>query len=242
MPHVAICYWGLCRSTYLTVDSIKTNIYDVLTENGYTYTVYLHTFAINRLYQNKRSQEPPLKLDNDLYKLLNPDHYIVEDQDFADLSMGFQAYKTFADPWRSNYETFDNHIRSLYSLNKVTQLYKMKKGTYDYVIYLRPDVLFLNKLDIKWLTMINDKTLLAPDYHIDLPMNDRFCIAKPDTALFYGSRYNLALDYSFKKPLHSEIFLYDILKKNQINVVDIPLRFRRVRATGQTIDDGTHAP
>jgi hypothetical protein len=167
---------------------------------------------------------------------------LVEDQDLADLSMGFQAYKTFADPWHSNYETFDNHIRSLYSLNKVTQLYKEKKGDYDYVIYLRPDVLFLNKLDLRWLQSISDKTLLAPDYHLDLPMNDRFCIAKPDTAVFYGSRYKLALDYSLKKSLHSEWFLYEILKKNQIRVIDIPLRFRRVRATGKTIDDGTHAP
>jgi hypothetical protein len=241
MPNVAICYWGLCRSTHLTIDSIKTNIYDVLKENGFTYTVYLHTFAINRLYQNKRSQEPPLELDNDLYKLLNPDHYLVEDQDVADLSMGFQAYKTFADPWRSNYETFDNHIRSLYSLNKVTQLYKSNKAAYDYVIYLRPDVLFLNKLNIAWFN-IDTKTVVAPDYHLDLPMNDRFCIAKPDTAVFYGSRYDLALDYSLKNPLHSEWFLYDILKKNQIAIVDIPLRFRRVRATGKIIDDGTHAP
>jgi hypothetical protein len=243
MPNVAICYWGLCRSTHLTIDSIKQNIYDVLTENGFTYTVYLHTFVINRLYQNKRSQEPPLKLDNDLYKLLNPDHYLVEDQDVADLSIQFKSYRAYGDPWNSNFETFDNHIRSLYSLNKVTELYKDKKAAYDYVIYLRPDVLFLNKLEPKWFDFIKDnKTLLAPDYHLDLPMNDRFCIAKPDAAIFYGTRYGLALDYSWKKPLHSERFLYDVLSKNHIDVLDIPLRFRRVRATGKTIDDGTHAP
>lgn len=242
MPKVALCYWGICRSTDKTLESIKKYIYTPLKNNNYDYDVFLHTFSINRTYKNKRSDEPPVQLNNDLYKLLEPKDYIIEDQDTVDQRLNLQAYRTHGDPWNSQFETFDNHIRALYSLYKVTQLYKKQISNYDFVIYLRPDVLFLNELDISWFNILDKPLVLTPDFHLDLPMNDRFAIARPNVGVVYGERFTTALAYSKLKPLHSETFLHTILTNAKIKIIDIAIRFRRVRATGKEIDDGTLPP
>lgn len=247
MPKVAICYWGICRSTNYTIDSIKTNVYDVLNENNIKYDVFLHTFKINREYKNGRSGEPTMQLNNELYTILNANYLEVEDQDIVDTKLDLPAYRTHGDPWfipvnpSINFESFDNHIRALYSLYKVTKMYELRKSEYDAVIFMRPDMKYLHKINPAWLT-IKDNLILTPDFHQDLPMNDRFAIAKERAALKYGLRYLDALEYSKQRPLHSEYFLYNILKRENLEIIDIPFRFRRIRATGQEVDLWIKAP
>jgi len=230
---IALCFWGICRSTDKTIESIKTNIYNVLKENNIEYEIYLHTYTINKLYSNKRAKEPPQQLNNELYKLLEPNYIEIDDQEEVDKILNFQKYKTHKDPWNTNYETFDNHIRALYSLFKVTQLYKEK--LYDYIIYLRPDVLYLNPISPAWFPKSSE--VLTPDFHLH-PINDRFAICKKPTALIYGLRYEKALEYSKTHQLHSERFLQWVLWKSDIKTKKIAFRFRRVRATGEIQDLG----
>ena len=209
-----------------------TNIYNILKEADIKYQVYVHTFYISRPYSNKRAKEPELKLNNELYQLLKPDFFEMDNQDIIDKSLDLIQYKTKSDPWQTNYETFDNHIRALYSLYRVTQLYKEKD--YDYIIYLRPDVLYLNPINLLWL-LNNDESINIPDFH-SYPINDRFAICKKSTAIIYGERFTESLQYSINNNLHSETFLKYILDNANINIKTIPVRFRRVRATGEIQD------
>ena len=67
---VALCFWGICRSTDKTIDSIKTNIHNVLKQNNIEYDTYVHTYHLSKPYSNKRAGELPQQLNNYLYILL----------------------------------------------------------------------------------------------------------------------------------------------------------------------------
>ena len=232
---IALCFWGICRSTDKTIDSIKTNIHNVLKENDIEYDTYVHTYHISNLYSNERAGEPIQDINNDLYVLLEPNFIEIDDQEAVDKTLDLQSYKTHKDPWHSNYNVFDNHIRALYSLYKVTQLYKEKP--YDYIIYLRPDVLYLNPISPTWFP--KDNSISVPDFHDDCdkcPINDRFAICTKPTALIYGLRFKKALEYSKKYKLHSERFLLYILENSKTKINRVPFRFRRVRTTGLIYD------
>lgn len=234
-PNIAICFFGLCKSTDYTIDSINKYIFDPLTKLQFNYDIYLHTFNVNKPYSNKRNNEDNTILNNDLYKLLNPIKYIIEDDDKIKESIDFLKYRTHGDPWNNNYNSLDNVILALYSLNQVTELWKNSNKKYDYIMYLRPDVLFLQPLKLSYFTQINNSNIILPNFH-EYPVNDRFAIGVPDIMQLYGERYNNAHNYSLLNKLHAEQYLHYILSINSITVIKINFKFSRIRANGK-IDD-----
>jgi hypothetical protein len=130
----------------------------------------------------------------------------------------------------------DNHIRALYSLFQVTQLWKRQEIRYDAIIYARPDCKFLSSIQPSWIYELKHGIVLIPDFHLYFGCNDRFAIAKPKTAVLYGERFSSAYQYSLHKLLHSEAFLADTMKENGIDIQVVPIRFQRVRADGHICD------
>jgi hypothetical protein len=78
---IAVCFYGLCRSTNYTINSINKYIFDALKELNFTYDIYLHTYKVTTPYTNIRNNEENIILDNDLYKLINPNVYKIDNQD-----------------------------------------------------------------------------------------------------------------------------------------------------------------
>jgi len=241
--HVALCFWGLCRSTHLVLDSIERCILEPLQSAGVTVTIYLHTYTLYRPYTNSRSGEYSLQLKNTNWKLLRPNYHIVENQDSVDKQLYLESYRTKDDPWLDDrtpesipFATLDNHIRSLWSLKQVTSLWSKSTEAYTRVIYLRPDVRFQTPLDIKWLTSPLPSTILIPDFHHVHKCNDRFAIGDPATMKLYGGRFDAAYEYSRRLSLHSEKFLYDYMFGKGYTFATIKFRFRRGRADGKTCE------
>jgi hypothetical protein len=231
---IAICFWGLCRSTNYVIDSIKKHLFDKLKEFEYEYDVYLHTHSIQRNYTNQWSKERNIKLNNDLWQLLEPKKHIIEDQDEVDRRLELSKYRRHGCPWRSpDFETLNNSIRALYSLKQVTELMLESGEEYDYVIFSRPDVFYLRPLMKEYFTLGRERIHLP--HFAKFPINDRFAICKMDVARIYGLRFNEAFPYSLYKPLHSESYLSYILKKNDIVIYEIPIVFFRVRADGRMV-------
>jgi hypothetical protein len=232
---VALCFWGLCRSTDHTIESIEECILKPLKKEGHTYDIYLHTYTLYRSYTNTRAKEYNLHLKNTLWKLLNPKEYILEHQDAVDLKLELERYRTHGNPWaeddKVSFSTLDNHIRALWSLNQVTSLWRGTGIVYDAVVYLRPDVQFLTYLSPSWLQGLTHHTIRIPDFHLVDGCNDRFAIGTPPVMELYGKRFHQAYEYSLRMSLHSEKFLAYMLHKNQIQIELIPIRFRRLRAT-----------
>jgi hypothetical protein len=236
MSNVALCFWGICRTTDQTIQSIEQFIYRPLSEANINYTTYVHTLAVNKPYKNARTNEETDKLNNELYKLLKPTEVLIEDQETLDAQLNLQSYRTKGDPWAPgsvNFSTLDNHIRALYSLSKVTQMALSKD--HNVIIFLRPDVLFLQPILPSWIHNLKPNTILLPDFHT-FPVNDRFAIASRKTAETYGLRFSDALIYSQKARLHSETFLKACLVKEKVKIILIKLRFRRVRVPNIIVD------
>ena len=232
---VALCFWGLCRSTDRIIESIETCIFNPLINAQISYDVYLHTYKLYRPYTNARSNETGLQLKNTIWKLLKPREAKIENQDEVDKALDLKKYRNRGDPWESDYSTLDNHIRALYSLSEVTRLWTQSGTTYDVVIYLRPDVRFMTPISLNWLNVRKD-LILIPDFHLFYGCNDRFAIGIPKDMKVYGDRFYSAYEYSLQKPLHSEQFLSNHIVGYGIEFKTIPIRFRRVRADGYTCD------
>ena len=236
MTHIAICVWGICRSTDLTFESIRTHIFQPLQAAGITYTLFLHTYALYRPYENPRAGEEKLQLKNTLWKLFKPDHSIVEDQDAVDATLTFEDYRKKGNAWKQEdgqgFQTLDNHIRALWSLQQVTRLWVPTKDKYDAVLYIRPDVKFYSSLHPSWIQSLTPNTVLVPNFHLIEGVNDRFAIGHPSAMKHYGMRFYQAKEYSTILALHSERFLSWSLAINRINVAYVPIKFRRIRANG----------
>jgi hypothetical protein len=124
------------------------------------------------------------------------------------------------------------------------------------VVLLRPDLLLLNPLPVQLLfsseltphglrgSRPNEQppprephTLFTADFHRSCAggeYNDRFAMAPPALALAYTSRFDSALLHATSTGLQAESFLYSYLTAAHISVVEIPFRFRRLRAGGWT--------
>lgn len=227
---VALLFWGLARSTKWTQSSLKKNILDVLTRNKINYKIFFHTYFIKNKYTNKRAGENNIILNNDDYKIINPDYFSYDWQEDIIKDINFDNYYPKRDPWGNKFTTFKNYILAMNSQKKVSEMFLNKQNEYDYVIYIRPDVKFINELNINWFHLCKENCILTPQFGKYSGINDRFAIMKKEQVKIYGSRIDILND---KRYLTSERRLYYICKTNKINNIEINIKFQRVRATGK---------
>jgi hypothetical protein len=232
---VAICFIGLCRTTNYTITSIEKYIYRALDKLNIKYDIYLHTYEINKEYNNEWSNEKNVKINNDNWKLLRPNQYIIENEDEVSINLDLFKYRTMGDPWNTKFISLDNVILSLWSAYQVTQLWKNSNIDYDAVIYLRPDILYLKPLEPEFFNKIYENNILLPDFE-EFPINDRFAIGNPRVMQIYGERFINAYSYSLSKQLHAESYLNYILNINNIIIDKIHFRFCRIRMDGSNAD------
>ena len=119
---IALAFWGLTRSLKYTIESINEKILNILKKHNIEYKIFMHTWTVNSVYNNTRSKEANIKLDNEEYKLLSPDYIEIHDQDEFKKNVKFNAFRTHKDPWNTKYETVDNFICAMFSKSRCTQL------------------------------------------------------------------------------------------------------------------------
>lgn len=236
---VALGFWGLPRSLKYTYQSIQANVLNVLKENNIEYTIYMHTYNVYEKYSNPRAKEKDIILDNNEYKILKPDHILTDNQDNIKIKLNLKKYRRHPDPWKTKYITVDNFILAMYSKTQLSNMIKNSGNIYDYIIFLRPDVKYLNKLNIQWLKLATKSTICIPNFHLHSNFNDRFAITTNDTYYLYGALFDKLYDYSKKYSLHSEQFISRQLQNNNITWVKIDFIFARIRATGKVCNRDT---
>lgn len=227
---VAVIFWGLTRSLKYTLESIQHNILNVLSSNQIEYDIFMHTYKINGLYSNKHAFERPTKLDPLEYKLLNPKFIIIDNQEKIIQHLNIDKYKNGRDPWNNNYLTLQNFILALYSKNRIILSYKDKLKEYQYIFFVRPDVLYLRPFDISLLKKINNNNCLIPDFAHNGGINDRMFVSGYNNAIKYGCLFGELGNYKF---LHSETVLKKYLEKYKINIILIDFKFIRIRLNGR---------
>lgn len=240
VKRVALLFWGLTRSLKYTIDSINENILDVLKTNNYDYNIFIHTYYFNHLYSNIRTHENNIQLDFDEYKILNAkeEYVILDNQDEIDEIIDLKKYRTKGDVWYNNYNSLDNMLRALYSLNRVTELFKKYKDNYDYVLFLRPDVKYVDKLNIEIFNDIDNEFNIIPHFQASGGYNDRMFAGIPKNAIIYGEKIKELYDYSINNQVHAETYNMWYLNKHNIKIKIITdFLFKRVRANGFISND-----
>lgn len=235
--HFMICFWGLLRSLQYTYDSIQKNCLSPLIRDGHTYSIFIHTYSFAGNYTNKRSNEDHIQLNFSEWHLLNPEYIHVQNQDDFDHRFDFESYETRGDPWHNNFTSFRNHLRALNSLHHLSHVIRRESSRrhIDGVILLRPDVWYMNEIPYQLMIHYN-KTLFLPDFHRSCSgkeVNDRVAMGDVKSAIIYANRLKAAYNYSLKHQLHSESFTKYHLMTNHVRIMEMPFRFRRVRANGR---------
>jgi hypothetical protein len=235
---VAIAFYGITRSLKHTIHSIHNQILDVLKQNNINYTIFLHTYILDK-YCNIRTGENIDTINNEEYKLLNPDYVIIDEQEIVKKNINMSLYRTHKDPWNTNYNSVDNFILAQYSKSKVVKMIEQSEIPFDYILFVRPDCLYLKPFDVNYFKLVNNNTICIPNFHLHgkYKINDRFCIANSKTYKMYGLIFPYLLNMSKKQSLHSETIIGEILYRYRLNIKRIPFIFSRVRSCGKIVDN-----
>jgi len=251
---VALCFWGLTRSLKYTIQSIQDKVINILknatiktTKNGeqvyeiIQITTFLHTYQFKSKYFNPRANEIDVEIDFEEYKLLNPDFVQIDDQDEIKKQLNLQQYRTHKDPWKSDYICVDNFICAMYSKQQLGKMMAASGQEFDRVIFLRPDVKYLNNFDVSWLSAVSDNLICIPNFALFPDFNDRFCVTNSKNAEIYCNLMTHMLAYSKNTNLHSERFhSYCLRKIYGLKMVYLPFYFNRVRCNGFEENDSTN--
>lgn len=234
---VCICFFGLVqRSLKHTIESIETNIFNVLKDNNIEYDIYLHTYNA-KISSSSRSKEYDVPIDVDDYKLLNPRDYVIEDYDHFNNNFDFHEYRKYNDPWTNDYESFDNWIREMNSHWYVTKLWKSKKDSYDFCLYLRADLMYVTPLPLKHLIENinenkNQNIIFTAPWGKHSGLNDFIAIGTCDSMIYWGERIRSLHEYMQKIGANSELLVKYTVEKFNLKNIDLPMLFYRVRANG----------
>ena len=234
---IALGFWGITRSLKYTIHSIRQFIIEPLRNRNIEVVIYMHTFSINSEYNNIRTGEMNIQLDNEEYKLLNPQYIHIDEQDVIKDNINITKYRTCIDPWNTNYNSVDNFICAMYSKNQLVNMIEKSKQHFDYIMFLRPDVKYLHTFPIECLKFVRENTICIPNFAKFYNFNDRFAVTNMNTYKLYGSLFDELIEYSKTDVLHSEKCQQILLTKRNIRIMYIPFFFNRVRFTGTEIID-----
>lgn len=238
-PRVALCLYGLNRALRHTVHGIADHVWKPLHDACAAVDVYYHVWRVPASYADtaaRGGERLEMKIDGaaEMVRLLRPfgaRGYIERQASFdTAFSKNASAYaaldKRYAGP------NFVNLVRQLASLKRVSLLWRTSGHAYRAVIYVRPDLRFLDPIDAGQVLGIKPRTLLVPYWHRWSGLNDRIVVAAPDAAGPVGDRLALAPRYAARTFLRAEAFLAFVARTHDLRVEDLALRAQRVRADG----------
>ena len=239
MTKIAICYWGMTRSTKYVYTTHFSELFNELKSNNIEYEIFMHTWRVendqNIIWENVYD----IPIDYQEYKLLQPDFYKIEEQKlFTDqLNFSDYFYKELYDKyggdthheWRP--QLIMNHLCALESQKRVYQMVVDTGKHFNYVIFIRPDVQIINKLDISIFK--SDFDIIIPSYDHHEGLNDRFAIIPFNKASNYACRIDEIKDFRKNNGrIVSEKYVKFIIDKCYNNLKFIDFYMRIVRPNG----------
>jgi hypothetical protein len=238
MVRIAICYWGMTRSTKIVYNSHINNLFKVLENNGIEFDVFMHTWETLAKHYIVWDNFCNTKVDYEEYKLLNPTFYKIDKQnEFLD-TINFNDYfnkELFVKYGDSQHEWIPglirNHLCALESQKRCYHMVIESNNSYDYILYIRPDVEIMNPFDVNWLNSEFDITI--PSYDHNEGLNDRFAIIPFDKAEKYSTRIDEIIDFRRKRGrIVSEKYVKYIIDNYYPNVQFIDFIMRIIRPNG----------
>lgn len=234
---VCICFFGVVsRSIQYTIYSIKRNILNELRRHGHSYDIYVHDIKAPNFVSLRAGDTCSQLTDNS--KLLPADFYEASKQTEIDEHVKVQSKRLCPFGCDPDFDAFTvlNCFRQLYSIARVTKMWKTQGRKYDYFIYLRPDLKYETKLPVKLIEKNYTKDiLLSPSWHRHGGYNDRIYMGPESVISRLGERFHdvYSVLREKKKPYHPEKFIGYIVERYKIKEQLINFYGRRVRSNGR---------
>jgi len=239
MTKLAICYWGMTRSTKFVYDSHIRNLFNVLSRHNIEHTIFMHTWKVEGDANIIWEQTIPTPVDYDEYKLLNPQYYKIECQTEFKNSLNFSDYFN-----QSLYEQYGgdtphewrpqlimNHLCALESQRRVFKMVKDTNQHFDFVMFVRPDMNIQDEFNPRIFNQPFDIVLPNYDHHEGL--NDRFAMVPFDKAHFYACRIEQIKEFRKNHGrIVSEKYVKYIVNTYYTTPLFIPFRMFIVRPNG----------
>jgi hypothetical protein len=239
MTKIAICYWGMTRSTKYIYKSHKEKLFDILKNNNIDFNIYIHTWETENNENIIWEKKCNIPVDYEEYKLLHPQFYKIDNQNEFIQSINFNDYfdKSLYDKyggdtyheWRP--QLIMNHLCALESQKRVYNMVINSNIDYDFIIFVRPDMLIINNFDINFLQ--NNFDIIIPNYDHYEGLNDRFAILPFKKSEKYSTRIDEIIE--FRKNcgrIVSEKYVKYIVNKYYPNIRFINLIMKIVRPDG----------
>jgi hypothetical protein len=234
---VAIIFFGLTRTLNKTIQSITENLFNPLKRNSIEYDIFIHTYKIHGPYQNRCSGEPYIEnyANEDVETILNPKYCIYDDQNEVINNINFNDYYTKLGNWSGQMDAettkylIKNMLLGLYSKKKITNLFETYKNEYDYAIITRPEQAILEQINMRFFDQLTDNNIIIPRDNSFTGVNDRFCIAKPNIILYYGTLFDDLKQYSLNKSIISERYLLDKLIEKNLQILQGDIKLQLIR-------------
>lgn len=238
---IAILFFGLTRSLPETLPNLETFLFNEITSCGFEYDIFIHTFILNGVYKNPWAKENISNYNNDAYKLLNAKHVLLDNQQDIEKQINFEEYCKKTKYWGSHTRLkmvkylIHNMVLALYSKKQITNLLQEHANEYEFAIIMRPDLKLTTKINIsKFINTTTNNNIIIPKQDVFNKANDRFCFATIPNAIYYGTLYDKLLNYSKKKAVHAERYLYEMLIEKNLQIIySSDIVYKTIRASEQ---------
>jgi hypothetical protein len=233
MPKIAVCYWGMTRSTKQVYTTHNTNIFNVLIHNNIEYDVYMHTWETEKNANIIWENDCKIDVDYEEYKLLNPTFYKIDKQNDFLNTIKFEDYYYEGEfEWRP--QLIINHLCALESQKRVYNMVIERGVTYDYIMFIRPDTYVFNALNAKLFGNDLDFDIIIPNTDHNEGLNDRFAILPFHKALPYATRIDEIIEFrKHNGRIVSEKYVKFIVNKYYKTLVLCDLFMKIIRPNGE---------
>jgi hypothetical protein len=207
-----IGFFGITRSLRHTAGAIHANFYTPLREAGIT-TLRAGHFNLPATINNPRSGESNIVTDRSESALLALDLCWVEPQTSNAIIAEYDVARGFPVAFGDQYRSLANLCHQLHSLERLWSLLQLLgPAEDDLVLLLRPDLLYLDRLDPDaHLAPLREgrDDLIVPGWQDWGGLNDRFAFCTARTARIYATRVRLFVDACRElRGMHAETFLH----------------------------------
>jgi hypothetical protein len=232
-----IGFFGLTRSLRQTVGSIRVGFLEPLANAGLE-TIRAGHFNLPKLIDNPRSEEFGIEPDRHEAALLDLELCWVQAQDDARIAQQIAIATRYPDGFGDRGRSLANLCHQLHSLACVWSLLDtLGVEPDDLVLLLRPDLLYLDTLDVEaHLRQLLDgrADLIVPGWQSWGGLNDRFAFCTGRGARVYASRIDeFESGCAAIGAMHSERFLALTAARHGLRVATTGFRAVRLRANGK---------
>lgn len=228
-------FFGITRSLRFTVGSIRDRVVEPARQAGLRPLLSGH-FHLPDAISNARTGEAGILPDPEEAALLGLDRCQVEPQRPNLVADRLSACRDYPDHFGDGYASVRNLCFQLRSLERLWTLMTPQVGDADWILFLRPDLLYLDPLPLAGLIAAMDAgayEMAVPRWHCWGGLNDRFALCNAYAAEAYATRgRHVAASAAETGGLHPESLLAYAARQAGLRVAPLDVRAVRIRADG----------